>query len=69
MTTDKKPIYYTMAEAADMIGWSTDRTRHFLKQNKAAKKLGTRWLTSKSLLRTVFSDTWDEIVLNMADDD
>lgn len=61
----RPPVYLTMAEVADLLGWTTERTRMFFVANGAAKKIGGRWFISRSSMRDQFQDAYDVLLAKL----
>jgi len=55
-------VYFSMAEIAQVLGWSTKRTRQWLQREGAVVRHGRDYFTTRSLLRQAFPQTWSEVV-------
>lgn len=42
-------------------GWSTERTRRWLKRAGAARKVNGRWITTPEMLREQMAPIWNQI--------
>ncbi len=62
----KKPrlgrLYFTIAQIAEILGWSYLRTQTWLKRAGALVKIGTRYYTTKTLMKRSFPAIFDKIV-------
>ncbi len=54
------PKVVFVADIAKRIGWSTERTRRWLKSLGALEKRGRKFVTTKTKLRSVFPEMCDE---------
>lgn len=55
----KLPIYLETHHVAEIMGWTTDKARYWLKREHAAKKRGGRYYTTASRLRAVFPEAFE----------
>jgi hypothetical protein len=65
---------YSMADVAALMSspgdvWSTRRAKDWLIRSGGAFRRGSRWYTTPHLLREHFSEEWQEIMLDLPDDD
>lgn len=62
-------IYFTCAEIAKVLGWTTERAREWLVREKAVVRHGRHYFTTRGLLRRAFPETWSEVVAAIGSDD
>lgn len=56
-----KKIYLGTHDVAELMGWSTDQARYWLKREGAVQKRGGRWYTTESRLRAVFPEAFEAL--------
>jgi hypothetical protein len=68
--------YIAMDEVADLLNraagkntWDARQARAILGRGGALVKLGERWFTTRRRLRAAFPDLWDELMVDLGDDD
>ena len=55
-------LYYSMPEAAAILGWGTRRARRWLRKNGACVQRGLHWYTTKGLLRRALPEESGEFI-------
>lgn len=59
-------ILWSTAEIAEVLRWSTRRTRRWLQREGACRRQGDgHYYTSKALLRRAFPDAADEVIASL----
>lgn len=58
-------IIWTVKEVAVVIGWSTTRTRRWLKKERACTRHGTHYYVCEAQVRRAFFPAGDQIVAQL----
>lgn len=58
-------ILWSVAEVADVLGWSTTRVRRWLKRERACVLRGSHYYTSRPQLRRAFPGAAEEIIADL----
>jgi len=58
-------IVWSVAEVAEVLGWTTTRTRRWLKRERACTRRGAHYYTCRSQLRRAFPGAADEVIANL----
>jgi hypothetical protein len=58
-------IIWSVAEVADVLGWTTTRTRRWLLREVACTRLGGHYYTCRSQLRRAFPQAADEVIASL----
>lgn len=63
----KLPVYVTVKEVADILGWTNYRARRWLKSAGALVQRGDKLVTTPEKLRDSFPELWEQY-MSMAED-
>jgi hypothetical protein len=57
----------TTQELAKALDWDTRKTRRWLQRSEACVKVGSRYVTTPSLLANHFPELWQEIAFDVGE--
>lgn len=57
----KNKVYFSTSDVAQLIGVSVQTARRMLKREKATRKMGGRWVTSRAMLIAAFPEVLREV--------
>jgi hypothetical protein len=58
----KLPVYITPKEVADILGWTMQKARRWMRNAKILEVRGGRLVTTPDKLRDAFPEVWSEML-------